>query len=88
VKPLNYAILKYFTTVDEASADDVMQALKEDYGHYKHFNKSSIVESLMTAVTNGLLEESRYELDENGEVRVYFRAHEEGKNTINKYIQD
>ena len=27
-QPLNYAILKYFTKVDEACADDVMNALR------------------------------------------------------------
>ena len=28
MKPLNFAILKYFTTVKEACADDVIEALK------------------------------------------------------------
>ena len=28
MKPLNYAILKYFTKVEEASADDVINALR------------------------------------------------------------
>ena len=31
-KPLNYAILKYFTTVKEACAEDVVEALKGEYG--------------------------------------------------------
>lgn len=30
-RPLNYAMLKYFTTVDEACVDDVMEALKGEY---------------------------------------------------------
>jgi len=28
MKPLNYAILKYFTKINEACADDVINALK------------------------------------------------------------
>lgn len=86
MKPLNYAILKYFTTVDEAHTEQVMDALKGIYGSFKAFNKPDMLTAIMTAEVNGLLEEIRYELDANNEVRVYFRAHEEGAATINKYI--
>lgn len=88
MKPLNYAILKYFTKVDEACADDVIEALKDEYGSFKALNKKEVLSALMTAEANGLLEESRFDLDENGELRVYFRAHEEGAKTINSYIPD
>ena len=66
--PLNYAILKYFTTVEEACATDV-------------------IEALMTAEKNGLLEETRCELNDADELEVYYHAHEEGRATINKYIK-
>jgi len=85
--PLNYAILKLFTKVEEACADCVMDALRADYGSYKAFKKSAIMEALMTAEANGLLEETRFDLDDNNELRVYFRAHEEGAATINNYIK-
>ena len=88
MKPLNYAILKSFTKVDEACADDVMTALREQYGHFKAFNKKAIINALMTAEANGLLEEARYDLDENDNLRVYYRAHAEGAATINSYIKD
>lgn len=86
--PLNYAILKLFTKVEEACADCVIDALKGQYGHYKAFKKPAIIEALMTAEANGLLEESRFDLDDNNELRVYYRAHEEGAETINRYIKD
>lgn len=86
MKPLNYAILKYFTIVDEAYTEQVMDALKGTYGSFKAFNKQDMLTAIMTAEVNGLLEETRYELDANNEVRVYFRAHAEGAATINKYI--
>ncbi|QJB57079.1 hypothetical protein [Pseudodesulfovibrio sp. zrk46] len=85
--PLNYAILKMFTKVEEACADCVMDELRGTYGSFKAFKKPAIIESLMTAEANGLLEETRFDLDENNELRVYFRAHEEGAATINKYIK-
>lgn len=88
MKPLNYAILKHFTKVKEACTDDVIEALKGQYGHFKALNKSAVTEAIMTAEANGLLEETRFELDKKGELRVYYHAHQEGADTINKYIND
>ncbi|EJP6471789.1 hypothetical protein [Clostridium sp. L74] len=86
MKPLNYAILKYFTKVSEACADDVIKALKGEYGNFKALNKKAVVNALLTAEANGLIEETRFDLDNNSELRVYYHAHEEGAATINKYI--
>lgn len=88
MKPLNYAILKYFTTVKEACAEDVIEALKDDYGDFKALKRKSVVEALMTAEANNLLEETRFEEDKAGLLRVYYHANEEGAATINKYIKD
>lgn len=88
MKPLNYAILKHFTKVDEACAEDVIQALKGKYGNFKALKRDAVITALMTAEANGLIEETRFELDKAGELRVYYHAHEEGAATINKYIKD
>lgn len=88
MKPLNYAILKHFTKVKEACADDVIEALKGAYGSFKALNKKAVQSALMTAEANGLLEESRFNMDQNGELVVYYRAHKEGADTINSYIKD
>ena len=88
MKPLNYAILKYMTTAGEVSADDVMGSLREQYGSFKAFNKKDVLTALMTAEVNGLIEETRYDLDSDNEVRVFFRAHADGAATINRYIKD
>ncbi len=88
MKPLNYAILKYFTTVEEASVSDVMEALKGEYSDFKAFNKKSITSAIMTAEANGLLEETRFEMGPEDELKVYYHAPEEGAATINRYIKD
>lgn len=88
MRPLNYAILKYYTTVEEASAEDVIEALKEEYGSFKALKRDAVIEALMTAEANGLLEETRFELDDKDVLRVYYRAPEDGAATINKYIPD
>ena len=87
-KPLNFAILKHFTTVEEACATDVMKALQGQYGNFKAFTKDAVSEALLTAETNGMLQETRYEMTEDGDLKVYYRAHAEGRDTINKYIPD
>lgn len=88
MKPLNYAILKYFTTVKEASADEVIASLKGEYGNFRALKKPAVIEALMTAEANGLLEETRFEMDKSGQLKVYYHAHKEGADTINKYIKD
>lgn len=87
MRPLNYEILKYFTVVDEACADDVIAALKKDYGSFKALKKPAVIEALMTAEANAILEETRFDQDDKGELRVYYRAPEEGKAMINSYIK-
>ena len=84
-KPLNFAILKYLTTVDEACADDVVEALKGEYGQSRWLKSKPVLEALFTGQTNGFLEESRYEMVD-GELNIYFKAPPEGRATINKYI--
>lgn len=88
MQPLNYAILKHFTQIKEACAEDVMHALKDQYGHFKAFNKADVLTSLMTAKANALLEESRFEMTDDNELLVYFHAPAEAAATINRYIRD
>lgn len=64
MKPLSYAIIKHFTKVPEACAEDVIDALKGEYGKFKGLTLKAVIETLMTDEANGLLEESRFELDE------------------------
>jgi hypothetical protein len=84
--PLDCAVLKYFTTVDEASVVEVMEAIKDGYSDYRPFTRKGVSEVLMTGVVNGMLVETRYELEANGDLKVYYKADEEGRRIINKYL--
>jgi DNA-binding PadR family transcriptional regulator len=88
MQPLNYAILKYFTKVKAACADDVIEALKGQYGNFKALKKNNVITALMTAEANGLIEEKSCDMDESGNLRIYYHANAEGAATINKYIKD
>jgi DNA-binding PadR family transcriptional regulator len=88
MKPLNYAILKHFTKTKESCADDVINALKGQYGNFKALKKSAVVSALMTAAANGLIEETKFDMDKSGELRIYYHANADGAATINSYIKD
>ena len=86
MKPLNYAILLYFTKVDRACVDEVIDALRPVYGHFRSLCKPAVTEALMTAEKNSLLIEDGYSLDENGELKVYYTINDQYRKTINFYI--
>lgn len=88
MKPLNYAILKHFTKAKESCADDVIEALKGQYGNFKALKKNDVITALMTAEANGLIEETKFDMDKSGSLRIYYHANDEGAATINKYIKD
>ncbi|MGN0963148.1 MAG: hypothetical protein ACI4PP_06190 [Clostridia bacterium] len=85
MRPLNFAILKYMTTVDRACTKDVIEALKPEYGNFRMLSEKGVLEALMTGEANALLEEDGYELDENGELVIYYKVAD--ADTINGYIK-
>ena len=85
--PLYYALMKYYTTVDDACVEDAMEALKGTYSNFKQFKKKALTEALMTAKSNGLLDESRVELDANNALRVYYKVNDYGTQMIRDYIK-
>ncbi|HIZ77670.1 MAG TPA: hypothetical protein H9669_08635 [Firmicutes bacterium] len=86
-RPLNFAILKYMTTVDKACPADVVKDLQKDYPGDRRLNETAALESLMTATENGLLVEDSYEVDGSGNLVFYYAAPDECKEEINKYIK-
>lgn len=88
MRPLFFSVLKYFTSGEEACRADVQNALRAEYGNFKAFKDKQMDEALMTACSNGLIDENRYELDANGQLVIYYKASQEGIDTINSYIPD
>ena len=84
MRPLFFSVLKYFTDGKEACRADVQDALRAQYGNFKAFKDHA----MMTACSNGLIDESRYELDKDGKLVIYYKASQEGIDTINNYIKD
>jgi len=90
--PLNYAILKLFEDGGEYDVAEVMSALAGEYGSYRAFTHFAVNESLMSAEKNGLLEESRFELNSDvpdgapTALWVFYKATDYGLEMIRRYI--
>ena len=84
--PLNYAILELFKAKNEYDETAVMRELKAKYHCFRSFNSAAILESLMSAEKNELLQESRFELDEQGKLHVYYQSTDYGREMIKRYI--
>lgn len=87
MRPLFFSVLKYLTSGKEACRSDVQDALRADYGNFKAFKDKAMDEALMTACSNGLIDETRYELDDKGQLVIYYKATQEEIDTINSYIK-
>lgn len=82
------AILKFFTNGQEACRADVQNALKDQYSGFKAFKDKAMDEALMTAASNGLIEESRLDLDKDGNLIIYYKANADSIAVINDYVKD
>ena len=77
MRPLFFSVLKFFTDGKEACRADVQDALRAEYGSFKAFKDHAMDEALMTACSNGLIDEIRYELDKDGKMVIYYKASQE-----------
>ena len=87
MEALNFAIMKYMTTVEDDCVSGVIEAMKaKGYGSWKQLKPASVQETLKTAVANGLCDESRFDMDENNELRVYYKVNDYGRDMVRKFL--
>lgn len=88
MRPLFFAMLKSFAeNVDrEASRADVQNELRAEFGNFKAFKDKAMDEALMTACSNGIIHEARYELDAAGNLVIFYACSQEEADVINSYI--
>lgn len=85
-QPLTYAVYRLCAEREELCTNDVLELLGQDYGDHRMFTASGIEEILMTGAANGLLDETRYDLDEVEQLRNYYRMNEYGRDTVKNFI--
>jgi hypothetical protein len=87
MRPLFQEVLHLFTDGKERSRQMVQDELRDTYGNFRFFRDKKMDEALHTAMSNGLIAESRYELDENGELVMYYQSDQDMIDLINSYIK-
>ena len=87
MRPLFQEVLHLYTDGKERSRAMVQDELRDTYGNFKAFNDSQMDEALHTAMSNGLLAESNYELDSSGKLVMYYQADQDMIDLINNYIK-
>jgi len=63
-----------------------MAELRPEYGGYRMFKRAAVIESLMTATENGILEDVRTELADGDRLRVWYRLTEYGNDLIKRFL--
>jgi len=84
--PVRTAVLKFLFDKKDGNVTEIMQGLKSLYGKEKQFTKARFIDHVMSLEANGLVNESGYGLDENGELSVRYKINDDGISTINKYV--
>lgn len=84
--PMRFRVLHFFSQIKEASVDEVMENLQNEYGSEKYFKRDLIVEDLISMKENGLLDDTKVEFNKNHELRIYYTINEEGSNLLKKYL--
>lgn len=84
--PARTAVLNQMYDSKKYNVQEVMEQLKPEYGGEKQFNHRLYSEHLMALEANGLVELDSYNLDEHDELLMYYIITEEGKKTVDKYV--
>ena len=79
--PLYYAIIGQFKDDAEHCAADIVTALESDYAGYKLLTNKDDEEALAPAK-----DETRADLDDNGQLRVFYRMSIFGGVMVNQYL--
>jgi DNA-binding PadR family transcriptional regulator len=86
VLPLRFRMLHYISTIDKTCADEIMKALKPEYGTEKQFTKEVFIEHLLDMKANFVIDDNDVMLDNNGQLVIYYSINEEGQRLLKKYL--
>ncbi|RRD94085.1 hypothetical protein EII17_09825 [Clostridiales bacterium COT073_COT-073] len=84
--PARMAVLNRLSKVESASIEQMMEALRPEYGHEKQFNYNDYLEHMMALEANGYATLKKYEVDGNGKIILFYGITEDGKVSVEKYV--
>ncbi|WP_026891137.1 hypothetical protein [Lacrimispora aerotolerans] len=84
--PARTAVLNYLYGVKNADVDQIMEALKPEYGNERQFTKERYIDHVMSLEANGMVNLSSHDLDKNGDLRMYYEINDDGRSAVDKYV--
>ncbi len=84
--PARTAVLHYLYGVKNADVDQIMEALKPEYGNERQFTKDRYIDHVMSLEANGMVNLSSHDLDKNGVLRMFYEINDDGKTAVYKYV--
>lgn len=84
--PIRFRVLQYMSTVTKVSPDNIMEAMRSEYGNERHFTKASFDDHAMSLKANGLLDDAGAELNDKKELVLYYSINDEGRRLLSKYM--
>lgn len=84
--PMTFRMLHFFSTVQDGTVDHLMEALKSEYGSERQFQRKNLSSYLFSMRENGLIEDSKVELDENEDLRIFYQITDEGSKLLERYL--
>lgn len=84
--PARTAVLNYLYDVKNADVTQIMEELEPMYGNEKQFTKTRYLDHVMSLEANGLVNLHKYDLDSNGDLRMFYEINDDGRNAVNKYV--
>lgn len=83
--PIKFFILREFKNEKTYSNIQILDNIKDIYGREKQCNIRVITDHILSLKANGLLDEVDYNFNKKGEIEVFYKISDEGKDMINKY---
>lgn len=84
--PMRFRIIHLVSQHDTISDQEVMAALRDEYGEEGQYKRSIINTHLMSLRAVGIIEVAGVELDDNNELAQEFKITDYGKNLLNSYL--
>lgn len=86
VLPLRFRLLHFFSTVEKANVDQMMEVLRAEYGTESQFKRSKFKDHALSMMANGVIDEAELGITEDGELDVYYCISEEGRRLLKNYL--
>lgn len=84
--PIRTRVLHFMSSVKQADIGLVMDGLKNEYGNERQFTKANFIDHMLSLKANGLIDEVSYDMDEKGELCIFYKINDEGRSTIQKFL--